>query len=324
MRASIIIRTYNEERRIGECLRSVCSQKTAFPFEVIVVDSESTDKTVAIVSRFPAKIVHVPKAEFTPGKSLNTGCLAASGEYFVFLSGHAVPTNNQWLQTLINNFESPDIAGVYGKQIPLPGCHPWETRLLFEEWPAERKVQTADPFFSAVNAAIKRERWKEIRFNERNPKAEDQEWARDMQRGGYGILYDPETAVYHSHNTGMMGACERFSKEIHGLYLVHGEHIFPRLFSDIRRTTTRDISFIRARRYGARWIWQSLVRNALFFLTLLYAVVSLPCGWRWIMHSVGRIFSPLRLAYRISAALRLHSPAYGRFIDRVKKRSRRS
>src|SRR3989344_4324764 len=119
MTASVIIRTYNEEQRLLQCLQAVFSQQTTFPFEVIVVDSESTDKTLSIASRFPVKILHIPKKEFTYGKALNIGGEAAEGQYLVFLSGDAVPENERWLGNLIRNFDVPDVAGGYGKQIQI-------------------------------------------------------------------------------------------------------------------------------------------------------------------------------------------------------------
>jgi len=54
---SIIIRTRNEEKWIGSCLSAVFSQ-TYRDFEVILVDNESTDRTVPKAEQFPvAKIL---------------------------------------------------------------------------------------------------------------------------------------------------------------------------------------------------------------------------------------------------------------------------
>ena len=51
---SIIIRTKNEERWISSCLDAVYSQNYK-SFEVIVVDNESTDKTIEKVLQYPVK-----------------------------------------------------------------------------------------------------------------------------------------------------------------------------------------------------------------------------------------------------------------------------
>src|SRR3989338_8917582 len=143
MKASIIIRTYNEEERLESCLQAVFSQQASFLFEVIIVDSESTDDTLAIASRFPVKIIK--KKDFTWGKSLNIGCSVASGKYVVFLSGDAVPANGHWLKNLVKNLNKQDVAGVYGKLIPFPDCNPLEKRILEEVWPSKKQVQKNNP-----------------------------------------------------------------------------------------------------------------------------------------------------------------------------------
>ena len=48
MKASIIIRTYNEQRYLPDLLSSIRAQKTDFQHEVVLVDSGSTDRTVSI------------------------------------------------------------------------------------------------------------------------------------------------------------------------------------------------------------------------------------------------------------------------------------
>ena len=89
---SIIIRTKNEEKWISACLKSVFRQQYK-NIEVIIVDNESTDRTVAKAQEFPIKLVTIK--DFFPGKAINDGIRASSGEYIVCLSGHCIPVNNQ-------------------------------------------------------------------------------------------------------------------------------------------------------------------------------------------------------------------------------------
>ncbi len=49
---SIVIPAYNEEDHIGACLDAIAAQ-TVMPNEVIVVDNNSTDKTVEIAQKYP-------------------------------------------------------------------------------------------------------------------------------------------------------------------------------------------------------------------------------------------------------------------------------
>ena len=56
---SIVIRAYNEEKHIGRLLEGI-RQQTIKDVEVILVDSGSTDSTVAIAESYGAKIVRIP------------------------------------------------------------------------------------------------------------------------------------------------------------------------------------------------------------------------------------------------------------------------
>jgi cellulose synthase/poly-beta-1,6-N-acetylglucosamine synthase-like glycosyltransferase len=68
----LVVRAFNEERHIERLLEGVRHQ-TVRDVEVILVDSGSTDATAAIAAQYRAKVVHIPPAEFTFGRSLNRG-----------------------------------------------------------------------------------------------------------------------------------------------------------------------------------------------------------------------------------------------------------
>ena len=63
-KVSIIIRTFNEERWIAPCLKSIFNQ-TYNNLEVVIVDNRSTDKTVEQASLYDTKIINID--EFYPG-----------------------------------------------------------------------------------------------------------------------------------------------------------------------------------------------------------------------------------------------------------------
>lgn len=85
---SVIIPTYNNEAYLRACVDSVLSQKTSFPFEVIVVNDGSTDGSQALLE---AKYDDNPKVRLVhqQNKGLsgarNTGIDLAKGEYFLFV-----------------------------------------------------------------------------------------------------------------------------------------------------------------------------------------------------------------------------------------------
>lgn len=57
---SVVIRTYNEEKHIGEVLESLQKQ-TYKNYEIVIVDSGSTDGTVEILKKFDTKLVFIEK-----------------------------------------------------------------------------------------------------------------------------------------------------------------------------------------------------------------------------------------------------------------------
>ena len=98
MLVSIIIRTYNESEHLESLLTAISKQSLKEgDYEIIIVDSGSTDKTLDIASKFQTKIVPIKKEDFSFGRSLNYGCEAAKGEVCVFISGHCIPVDNKWL-----------------------------------------------------------------------------------------------------------------------------------------------------------------------------------------------------------------------------------
>ncbi|MFQ5801478.1 MAG: glycosyltransferase family 2 protein [Candidatus Methylomirabilales bacterium] len=193
---SIVIRSHNEERWIVSCLRSVFAQ--AFrDFEVILVDNGSTDSTVRRAREFPIKVVDI--VDYRPGKALNLGIRASSGRYLVFLSGHCIPINREWLSKLITGLADERIAGVYGRQQPMTFSSPQDKRDLIITFGLDRRIQEKDPFFHSANSAIRRDVWEKIPFDETVTSIEDRLWAEKALKQGYHILYEPEASVYHHH-----------------------------------------------------------------------------------------------------------------------------
>jgi len=195
-KVSIIIRTKNEEKWITSCLTGVFNQ-TFSDFEVIIVDNNSTDKTLEKVKQFDVKIVNID--EYLPGKALNIGIRASTGEYIVCLSGHCIPVNNEWLEKLIQDLSDNNVAGVYGRQEPLSFSSSFDKRDLLITFGLDKIVQKKDTFFHNANSALRRSIWNEIPFDDRITNIEDRLWAQEVIRRGHTIIYEPEARVYHYH-----------------------------------------------------------------------------------------------------------------------------
>lgn len=195
---SIIVRTKNEEKWIGHCLSMIFEQDYK-DFEVILVDNNSTDHTVAVANRYPlAASINIDK--FLPGKALNDGIRASKGKFIVCLSAHCVPKNKDWLTVLLKNFENDEkLAGVYGRQLPTSFTDPVDKRDLLIVFGQDRRVQVKDYFFHNANSMLRRSVWDQFPFDEIVTNIEDRVWGKAVTNAGLHIVYDPDAAVFHYH-----------------------------------------------------------------------------------------------------------------------------
>ena len=176
---SIVVRTLNEAKFLPECLKKIEQQNYLGPVEVVLVDSGSTDDTVKIATDFGAKIVHISKAEFTFGRSLNFGCSASSGEILVLLSAHCIPDNENWLQDLVNPIVKQKSEYTYGRQISRKGISKFSEGMVFKKYyPEQSSIPQSGYFCNNANSAILRATWQRLRFDENLTGLEDMELAK--------------------------------------------------------------------------------------------------------------------------------------------------
>ena len=221
-KVSIIIRTKNEERRITACLAGVFDQEYK-DFEVILVDNESTDRTVEKAKQFnPAKIITC--RHYLPGKALNMGIRETNADYVVSLSGHCIPVDNKWLGKLIENFSDPEVAGVYGRQEAMSFTSDSDKRDLALVFGLDRKVQKKDSFFHNANSMFRRDIWEKMPFDEKITNIEDRAWAQHVLQKGYKIIYEPEASVYHHHGIHQNGDKERCKNVARILEHIHDDY----------------------------------------------------------------------------------------------------
>jgi len=250
---SIVLRTKNEGKSLGETLALLRRQVYAPKPELIIVDSGSKDDTLAIASRHgDVRIIHMPSAEFTYGHSLNTGIRAAHGDVVVALSAHAFPCGNHWLSRLVDPFRDARVAGVYGRQLPHVDAWPSVKRDYLEFYGCERNIQTdpADPghhCFSNAASAIRRNLWEQHPFDETLPYCEDWEWARAMLERGYFIVYEPEASVYHSHNEPLTSVYRRCRREMLARKQLYKQQIGSETswYRTWMQSVAADLSFIK-------------------------------------------------------------------------------
>jgi 2-desacetyl-2-hydroxyethyl bacteriochlorophyllide A dehydrogenase len=210
---SIIIRTYNEERHLGNLLRAIGMQDYK-DYEIIIVDSGSTDKTLEIAQKFPVNIIKIESRDFTFGYALNIGCKASRGKYLIFASAHILPATNSWLSQFVTSFKDPAVAMAYGRQKGNADSK-YSEQKDFWRFFSKTAVNSKVPLHYAnnANAAIRKSIWEEEKFDEYLFGLEDIDWTRRVTSKGLLIRYEPNAPVYHIHRETWPQVFNRYRRE---------------------------------------------------------------------------------------------------------------
>jgi len=230
MLVSIIIRTLNEGKHLDALLLRIESQETGgLNYEIIIVDSGSDDHTLQIAASHKCRILHISREEFSFGRSLNIGCEAASGEVFAFISGHCIPSNTQWLNTLCQPLIQGKASYVYGRQIGSSDSYYSECRIFAKYYPERSQIPQEGFFCNNANSAITRASWKRYRFDEELTGLEDMELAKRLVSDGGKLGYIAESCVCHFHDEPWSTIKRRFEREAIALQKIMPQvHIYKR------------------------------------------------------------------------------------------------
>jgi glycosyltransferase involved in cell wall biosynthesis len=124
MQISIVVPAFNEERLIGDTLRSISTAAKVFAgrgwkTELIVSDNNSSDRTGEIARAAGAKVVFEPINQI--GRARNCGAAAASGDWLIFVDADSHP-GSQLFEEVAAHIESGQcLAG--GCTVKLEGDH---------------------------------------------------------------------------------------------------------------------------------------------------------------------------------------------------------
>ena len=207
---SVIIRSKNEERWVGHCIQSVL-ENLELP-EIILVDNNSSDKTVEVVRSFQKdpdlesngfytdiKISSIDN--YSPGRALNKGISLASNKYILIISSHCVLSKFN-LKKHIKDLN--EYAAIFGNQIPVHRGKKINKRYLWSHFIDEEVTNMFSDmeeryFFHNALSFFKSETLRNFPFDEHLVGKEDRYWARDIINSGEKILYDPEMEVNHHY-----------------------------------------------------------------------------------------------------------------------------
>ncbi len=219
---SIIIPTRNGEHTLPEVLDGIFRQKSDLSFEVIVIDSASSDGTRELALRYPVRWYGIAQKDFSHSGTRNYGARLSDAERnLVFLNQDAVPTDELWLSHLVASMEyAPGLKAVSAAEVVRNGDHPYISgcsSYVFQRMDAEgvhviephvlersphlsRAEQRALFPFSTVCAMFEKEHFLAHPFDERLSWGEDLGWAVENSRGGFASGCTALARIYHHHD----------------------------------------------------------------------------------------------------------------------------
>ncbi|MHA1322964.1 MAG: glycosyltransferase [Candidatus Helarchaeota archaeon] len=194
---SIIICTKNRVRNLQNCINSILKNSVDFPYEIIIIDDHSTDKTPAYLKRIsnlsPIRTYINPKSG--PAAARNIGIKKSRGNIIIFVDDDAQVSSN-WLIEYKSFFEkNPDYMGCYGKTI---------YEYYFFRQNSIKRIKREEIFkFSTLNIAYRRQVLDKIGlFDEKFKIAayEDIDLGKRFEKAGLLISYNKNCEIIHKKN----------------------------------------------------------------------------------------------------------------------------
>ncbi len=203
--ASVIVRSLDSAATIGAAFADL--RRQTVELELIVVDSGSTDDTLAIAASWADSLIEIPRGGYTPGLALNLGTRSAGGDVVFALSSHCRLTREDWAERALAHYADPDVAAV-ASSLTTPDGRPLEHPYAQRPGDVSR-----NPFWGFSNHASswRRSVWQELPFDEQTY-VEDKEWAVRVMASGGKIVFDPELWVEQRHRW-KAGALAYFRRE---------------------------------------------------------------------------------------------------------------
>lgn len=271
--ATVVIPTHNAGAKFEEVLNILQAQDTPWKYDILVIDSDSSDGTRELVRSKKIRLHEIKKEEFQHGRTRNLGASLSDSDFIAFITQDATPLDQFWLRNLIAGFDYGDrVAGVFGRHKAYPDHDAFTHRdinFMFDrfarlgklyDWDTDFKESSRGSvhwklllaFYSDNNSAMRRSVWENIPYPEIEW-GEDQVWSWNVIQAGFQKAYADNAVVLHSHDTEKIASsksarheCDLFGKYFGFEFSENGQQALlamkDRIRSERRFGHSRDLS----------------------------------------------------------------------------------
>lgn len=217
---SLIIPTCNAEKYLDSLLTSINSQ-TLIPDEIIIVDSESDDRTVDICEKYSnVRVIMIKRKDFDHGATRDMALKQSKGEIVIFMTQDALPADKYFIKNLVAPLlADKKMAVVSGRQLPRNDATKMERLVREFNYPDKSNVREKKDlpkygiktyYCTDVCAAYNRQIYLELGGFEYPLRTnEDMFYAAVAVKNGYKVAYEASAKVIHSHNMTLKQQYER-------------------------------------------------------------------------------------------------------------------
>ncbi len=211
---SIVVPVFNGEKTIRKCIKSLLAQN--YPMqkrEILVVDNNSTDKTVEFASQFPVRILFEKEVQGSYA-ARNLGIKHSKGQIIAFTDA-TCRAEKDWLKNLIVGFNSKEVGCVGGILMSERSitfiqefCHDIGTHKT------KRDLQKESQLFVGGNVAIKKEVFEKLGlFDNFFVSGGDGEYSyRILLDRRFKIRFKENAKVYYSYRSNLKGLLKQAYK----------------------------------------------------------------------------------------------------------------
>lgn len=209
-RIGLIVPTFNAGGLWASWLQAF-ERQSLKPDRLLVIDSSSSDGTVALARIHGFSVQVIPKAEFNHGGTRQAGVnLLADMDIIVFLTQDALLADADAIANLVAAFADERVGTAYGRQLPHRGAGPIAAHARLFNYPAASQLRGLEDkarfgiktvFTSNSFAAYRRSALMQVGgFPADTIMNEDTYVAGKMLAAGWKMAYRADAQVYHSHD----------------------------------------------------------------------------------------------------------------------------
>lgn len=291
---ALIIPTHNA----GDLWESVlvAIQKQSYqPQEVVVIDTESQDKTNVITEAFGYKVTHISKDEFDHALTRHkaVSMVSESIEFAIFMTQDVLLKDNDVFKQLLKSFDNPDVGMVFGRQVAHKNATPIEIHArLFNypetsyerRWEDRKEYGIKSVFCSDAFSALRLSAYFQVGgFSEPLPCSEDTYICAKLLKQGWKLAYKAEAVSYHSHCLSLREEIQRYIK----IGKFHGKQ--PWILQEVGAAEGEGIRFVKSE---LRFLWYRNKSSIPFAVTRTLT--------KWLSYKLSYLYFKKKFGNRVS------------------------